>query len=82
MAISLFDLGMVILGIVLVIISIVLSLGGTGIGIALGVPLTAGGALGVVALLLSILQLAVDVYWLVLAFNRSVARWFSGDQLG
>lgn len=71
-----------ILGIVLVIISIVLSLGGTGIGIALGVPLTAGGALGVVALLLSILQLAVDVYWLVLAFNRSVARWFSGDQLG
>lgn len=65
----------------LVIISIVLSLGGTGIGIILGVPLTAGGALGIVALLLSIVQLAVDVYWLVLAFNRSVARWFSGDQL-
>lgn len=70
-----------ILGIVLVIISIVLSLGGTGIGLILGIPLTAGGALGVVAPLLSIVQLAVDVYWLVLAFNRSVARWFSGDQL-
>lgn len=70
-----------ILGIVLVIISIVLSLGSTGIGLILGIPLTAGGALGVVAPLLSIVQLAVDVYWLVLAFNRSVARWFSGDQL-
>ncbi|GAA1344423.1 hypothetical protein GCM10009594_20590 [Kocuria palustris] len=65
-----------ILGIVLAILSIVGMIGAFGIGAVTGVPLMAGGALGAVSLVLTVVQLALTIYWLVLAFNGRVAEWF------
>lgn len=35
-----------------------------------------GGAMSIVGLILNVLFLVVNIYWLVLAFNGRVADWF------
>ncbi len=62
-----------ILGIVFCIIGIVFT--AFGVVTSLG-TLGDGGAMAIVGLLLSLLFLVVNIYWLVLAFNGRVAAWF------
>lgn len=65
-----------VLGIVLLILSTVLTALGIVTTLALG-GLAAGG-LGIVVTLLSVAFVVVNVLWLVTAFKAPVKRWFSG----
>lgn len=67
-----------ILGIVLAMISVIAMIGSTGIGALMGLPLAAGGALGLLSMVVSLALVVVNICWLVLAFNGRVAAWFRG----
>ena len=42
--------------------------------------LQTGGAMAIVGLILNVLFLVVNIYWLVLAFNGRVAEWFKSTR--
>lgn len=67
-----------VLGIVFAMVSVGGGIGGLLLGMFFDVPLVVGGLLGLLSLLLSLALLVVNVYWLVLAFQRGVAAWYRG----
>ena len=56
-----------ILGIILAIVGILFTAGG----------FFTGGGLSIIDVVLGLLFIVVNIYWLILAFNRSVAAWMS-----